>query len=162
MAVIPKDQIEQAFRAAVIKKRQAREDYKHAAEAERQAMEEVAALQILARNFYGLALAEPTADEEIKERAEAVEQSGAATEKISIADRIVAHFKRHPEPATPTEVSEAIKKDTGIEIAAPTITSTRSRNLDIFEMVNEPKRGSFRLKKDAQPTMFTAEQVGRA
>lgn len=163
MAVIPKDKIEQAYRDAVNKKRQARDAVRRAMDEERSASEEAQALAVLARNFYGIKLAEPPPEEDdIRQRADAVEKWGTAEARTSIADMIVAHFKRHPEPATPSEVAEAIKKDTGRDISAPTITSTRSRNLDTFEIVEGEKRGAFRLKKNPQPTMFEADEEGRA
>lgn len=144
------EDIERAFMDAVRKRRDAQAAVDRANRDAQAAADEVHALKILARNFFQHDLVEPppgNLDEVASERGEAVRQAFA---EASIADLIVAHFQRHPEAATPSEVSEAIRRDTGREIAAATITTTRGRNLNIFEMATDsPKRGAFRLLKDS-------------
>lgn len=154
------EELEAAFKNAVRKRRDAQAAVERAGREAQAAVDEVHALRVLARNYFKVELAEqPPEGPDINAQAEAVRQ--AITEE-SVAEAIAAHFDRHPEAATPSEVAEAIQRDTGRSIAAATITTTRARNLNIFEMATDSgKRGAFRLKKDSPPSMFDKDEEGQ-
>lgn len=151
------EQLTQAFNSASERRMRAAEEAHDAVQRERKAREEMHALAVLAR-AYGFGELEPRATEATEadvlrdaNSARTLDKEGyerfRALRERSIAQHIVAHFKRHPEPATPSEVAEAIRLETGRHLSAAAVATTKLRNPTLFISAEESeKRGAFRLR----------------
>lgn len=146
---ITREQLAQAFRSAQERHEKAGAEMRAAAERSTSALQELQALAVLARSYgYDDLTPQPQAPttSEVLITRRRVGFDLRDIPKDSILGAIVQHFLRHPEVASPSEVADAIKRDTGRDIAGPAITTTKLRHAHLFRNVESEKRGGFRLR----------------
>jgi hypothetical protein len=126
------EQLERLYRDAEEKRGRARADMAEAARREQEAAREQEAYRTLAHIHFGVDFSE-SADATSMMTLEGVE-----ARMSSILQLMIDHFRRHPEPATATEIAEAIHRETGRPLHPAAITTTRDRNTKLFKRLITP------------------------